>query len=31
MSARGHARPRPWDAEDEHRRQFALGVGPRRQ
>ena len=29
-SARGHASPRPSEAEGEHQRKFAAGVGPRR-
>jgi hypothetical protein len=31
MSACGHAELRIWKSEARHRRQFAVGVGPRRQ
>ena len=31
MSARGYAEARPWEVARRHRRQFAAGVGPRRQ
>src|SRR5436309_1131561 len=30
-SACGHAEPRTWESEARHQRQFAAGVGPRRQ
>jgi hypothetical protein len=31
MSARGHGEPRTGESEASHQRQFAVGVGPRRE